>query len=71
MKASRKAVLDEQKVKRRTFLKGAAVMGTAVGSGVVASQATADVPAEIEKTSEKMGYRETDHIREYYKSARF
>ena len=54
---------------RRAFLKGAAVTTAAVGTGAVATSAVASTDAEP-KQVEKHGYRETDHVREYYRLAR-
>ena len=59
------------KVQRRSFLKGAAVAGAAVGTGAVTSQTLADVAEEQPEKVAKKGYRETEHIREYYRLARF
>ena len=58
---------------RRNALKGLAVLsgaavataaGTSASAGTVPSETKADVP-------KKLGYRETDHVREYYRCARF
>ena len=54
---------------RRAFLKGAAVTTAAVGTGAVAGTAAASSDAEP-KRAQKQGYRETDHVREYYRLAR-
>ena len=54
---------------RRAFLKGAAVTTAAVGTGAVAGSAVASSDVEPKK-AEKQGYRETDHVREYYRLAR-
>ncbi len=62
----------EARVDRRGFLKAAA--GAAVGAGAMASQTVSAAPEPIEekdtagKESEK-GYRLTQHILDYYKSA--
>ena len=56
---------------RRSFLKGAAVTGAAVGAGAVTPQTLADVSVEDPPKAENKGYRETKHIREYYRLARF
>ena len=58
-----------EKLKRRTFLKGGAVAGAALGAG--AGQAIAAEESGIVEKPLKKGYRETDHIREYYRRARF
>tara|TARA_B100000959_G_scaffold98572_1_gene104265 strand:- start:57 stop:263 length:207 start_codon:yes stop_codon:yes gene_type:complete len=55
---------------RRAFLKGAATAGGA--AALVAS--TGSVAATVQPqaaASDGTGYRETDHVRGYYKSARF
>ena len=57
-------------VKRRTFLKGAAVTTAAVSGGALAANAVADQP-ETEAPAKKLGYQETEHVREYYRLARF
>lgn len=55
---------------RRSFLKGAAVTTVAVGGGALAANAVADQPQE-EVVELKKGYQETDHVRDYYRLARF
>jgi len=64
---------QEQKKSRREFLKdaaavsGAAVVVAATGQNV----ANADEQVAIVSTSKKeKGYKETQHIRDYYNSAR-
>ncbi len=54
---------------RRSFLKGAAVTTAAVGTGAVSSGVLADAGTTPKKV-EKQGYRETDHVRDYYRLAR-
>jgi len=57
--------------KRRSFLKGAAITTAAVGSGAITANTLAeDVTAE-DKKPQKVGYQETDHVRAYYRLARF
>ena len=58
-------------VQRRSFLKGAAVTGTAVGAGALTSQTLAEATVEGADPVESSGYRETEHIRKYYRLARF
>lgn len=59
---------------RRTFLKGVAVVGgaatvAAVG-GVAVASAPAGSPAGVAPAAAKpQGYRETEHVREYYRLA--
>lgn len=65
---------ESEKLSRRGFLKNAAVLGGAATATALGSQVQAGVegqaPAAKEVTPPK-GYRETPHIREYYKKARF
>lgn len=57
-------------VKRRSFLKGAALSTVAVTSGAIADNAVAeDVPDT--QTKSRQGYKLTSHIKEYYRLARF
>ena len=62
-----------EKARRRAFLKGAAVAGAVLG--VATTRALAEVSTEDHEAAEKpvaqKGYRETRHIREYYRLARF
>lgn len=60
-----------QRVKRRKFLKGTAVASAAVGTGALSAQTLADVANDQPDTPEPTGYRETEHIRAYYRLARF
>ncbi|MBD3609410.1 MAG: twin-arginine translocation signal domain-containing protein [Gammaproteobacteria bacterium] len=61
---------EKKTLERREFLKGAAAAGGAVALGMATGEAVASVePAEVKKTAAK-GYHETQHIRDYYKSAR-
>lgn len=65
---------ESGKLSRRGFLKSAAVVGGAATATALGSQVQAGVneqtPTAKEVTPSK-GYRETPHIREYYKKARF
>ena len=56
---------------RRSFIKGAAVATAAVGSGALAANALAEDTSTDTKKPQKMGYQETDHVRDYYRLARF
>lgn len=61
---------------RRWFLKGAAITTAAVGCGVLATNAMAvEVDAKnsmaVKSKAVKTGYQETEHVRAYYKHARF
>jgi len=53
---------------RRDFLKKAALSVAAAGTAAVASK-TASADEAMEVTGS--GYRETDHVKAFYKSARF
>jgi nitrous oxide reductase len=65
----RKEKSEAAKVDRRGFLKQAGlVIGTA---GAAATVGGANASAESEQTpSQAAGYRETEHVRTYYKLAR-
>ena len=58
---------------RRNALKGIAVLSGAAVAGAAGTSASADVrPNETKADAPKsLGYRETDHVREYYRRARF
>jgi hypothetical protein len=60
---------------RRQFLKSALIGGgaaaVAVASGTVVAAAPADKKAPERRKPESRGYRETEHVREYYKTAEF
>lgn len=59
---------DEVKTDRRGFLKLAGVGSVASGAALIAGK-----PAEAAEAVEAggSGYRETDHVKTFYKSARF
>ena len=61
---------DTSKPNRRSVLKGAAVTTVAIGTGSVAGQAMAEDISTV-KPKSKQGYRETRHVKEYYRLARF
>lgn len=61
----------EEKVQRRTVLKGTAVAGAAIGSGVLSAELLAETRETPKPVNQSKGYRETDHIRDYYRLARF
>ena len=66
--------LSGEKNRRRSFLKGAALSGVALGAGVAAGRALGEAapePSAPVKPDGNKGYRETSHIREYYRLARF
>lgn len=54
---------------RRNFLKGVAIGAGAVAVSVAGGGAVAGPPREAPKSSESKGYRMTDHIRDYYRTA--
>ena len=61
-----------EKIRRRAFLKGAAVAATTLGAAATHAPANATTEdAESVGPAEPKGYRETEHIREYYRAARF
>ena len=60
-----------EKIRRRAFLKGAAVAGVALGAASTRSLADQDPAAATPAETENRGYRETTHVREYYRLARF
>lgn len=53
---------------RRGFLKGSAVSAAAAGVAVIAGKSA--VAREVDVTS-GAGYRETEHVKTYYETARF
>lgn len=59
------------KIQRRAFLKGSAVTGAALGAGAVTTEALAEAVNDQPEKVKNKGYRETDHIRKYYRLARF
>jgi len=64
-------ILDAKLGGRRAFLKGAAAAGMAGAAGVAAAGARPEAtPAAGEPRAER-NYRETAHIRAYYRAARF
>ena len=62
--------VDTSNLQRRSFLKGAAVSTVAVSSGAITANAVADHEPEA-KAKSKQGYKLTDHVKEYYRLARF
>lgn len=62
---------EREKVNRRSFLKSTVVTSAAVGIGVLTSHVAAESTVEQVTPVTNLGYRETDHIREYYRLARF
>lgn len=60
----------KQKIQRRTFMQGGAIAGAAIGVGIPARAIAGSIQETPRKAAAK-GYHETDHIREYYRLARF
>ncbi len=58
---------------RRDALKGIAVLSGAAAASVATGTTSAAVVQadEVQTKPETLGYHETDHIREYYRRARF
>lgn len=60
---------------RRAFIKGVAAAGGATAVAVAGGAAVANVlpeetpQAQAKASPEKKGYRETEHVRKYYRSA--
>ncbi len=62
------------KPERRSFMKGLAAAGGAVALGGltdVTNAAGEEARAETRQASNASGYRETPHIRDYYRTLRF
>ncbi len=68
---SKKQQLEQSEPGRRQFLKTLTAAGAGAAVVAVSGEASA-AEADPDTRSDKkaQGYRETDHIREYYKSAR-
>ncbi|MCY4313559.1 MAG: twin-arginine translocation signal domain-containing protein [Gammaproteobacteria bacterium] len=62
--------IQTETIHRRSFLKGAAVATTAIGAGAAVGVAQAEPVEDTPVKSQKQGYHETEHIREYYRLAR-
>lgn len=56
---------------RRQFLHNLLAVAGGVAAWVVAGQASAEQAAPLKRKSAAKGYRETEHIRAYYRAARF
>ena len=58
---------------RRNALKGMVVLGGAAAVSASTSVSVADIASEeeISETPKSLGYHQTEHIREYYRLARF
>jgi hypothetical protein len=62
----------DARISRRRFLLGAAA-GSTVAAGAIASRSKTGpaVPAkDVQATAAQTGYRETEHIRNYYRTTR-
>ena len=62
------------KPERRSFMKGLAAAGGAAALGGLADATLAadeEGPADTGQASDARGYRETPHIRDYYRTLRF
>ncbi|MEE9317046.1 MAG: twin-arginine translocation signal domain-containing protein [Rhodospirillales bacterium] len=55
---------------RRDFLKAAGVTGAAASVAAVALSSKS-AKAAVPETGKASGYRETEHVKKYYESARF
>lgn len=65
---------DSKKAKaipRRDFLKSAGLATGAAGAAAVALSTTGAAKAASPAKDESAGYRETEHVRTYYRLARF
>lgn len=60
---------DEDTAKRRDFLKLAGFAAVTGGGLLAGGTKPAEAAVEVETASE--GYRETEHVKAYYKLARF
>ncbi|MFP4207917.1 MAG: hypothetical protein ACLFSC_04610 [Wenzhouxiangella sp.] len=56
---------------RRRLMTGAIGAGAAAGLGLVSINGQAATPEPVKPKADSNCYRETDHIRRYYDSARF
>ncbi len=65
-----KKPVQTETIHRRSFLKGAAVATTAIGAGAAVGVAQSGSVEDTPVNDQKKGYRETEHIREYYRLAR-
>lgn len=68
---SKKSTSDQTDTSRRAFIKTVGAASGVAAVMAVSGEAVADTAvAEKEEVKGSQGYRETDHVREYYKSAR-
>ena len=67
-----KCSIDVDRESRRNALKGMAALGGAVALSTTSTSSADSSHFEMqEKAPPSLGYHETDHIREYYRRARF
>ena len=60
----------QAKVSRRTFL-AAATAGTAAAAAAIVGTKSSDAPSKrSERTEAKKGYQLTEHVRNYYRTAK-
>lgn len=73
MKQSNRSFDEKSGGARRSFLKGAALAGATLGAGAAVARTPDQTPqpATPADGGKPAGYRETEHIRAYYRSARF
>ena len=57
--------------KRRRFLLSLGAGGASAAAAGIAGAAGTVAPAQTEPQSKPAGYRETRHVRDYYRSAKF
>lgn len=57
-------------VTRRAFLKGSVAAGAAAAAAAAVSGEALAAPEAPKETAKAKGYRDSDHVRAYYKSAR-
>ncbi len=62
--------MTKTKKSRRDFLKAAGVTGGAAGVAAIALTSKS-VKAAVPETGKSTGYRETEHVKKYYETARF
>ncbi len=67
---ARKTKLQGVDINRRQLIAGALTVGASAGLGLVALNAQAAPVVEKEPAAGPDGYRETEHIRRYYRAAR-
>jgi hypothetical protein len=71
MKKTVKTSRQSEASGRRSFLKGAAITTAAVGSGALAGEALAERTDADKPPVTTQGYQESEHVKDYYRLARF